>query len=132
MMSIEIFDVLVFRHNIVENVDITTTDPDWTDLMTLSVPDMSAGLYALSFSLKFNMHSTTKSFMYRFSVDGGVTWGITHYKEAKDKTDIQIIEVFDLIQTMAVGTIDIRCQVTREANASCVVEKGIISFERKA
>jgi hypothetical protein len=117
---------------IVENVDITTTDPDWTDLMTLNAPDMDAGSYALSFSLQFNMDSTNRSFMYRFSTDGGATWGAIYQHESKDKSNTDVVEVFDIWEHTAIGTIDVRCQVTRESAADCLVLKGIIACERKA
>jgi hypothetical protein len=127
----ELFDILTFDHITVENVPITTTDPDWTDLISLTTPQRAAGIYSLSFSLQFTMNSTSRSFMYRFSLDGGATWGHTYYKESKDKTDTQVIELFNLLDLATAQVIDVRCQVTREATADCEVVKGIIACERK-
>jgi hypothetical protein len=128
----ELFDILTYDYNIVENIPITTTTPDWTDVITLTTPERAAGTYGLAFSLQFNMASTTKSFMYRFSLDGGSTWGNTYYKEAKDKPDIQIIEVLSILELAAPAIIDVRCQCTREAAATCDVLKAILACERKA
>ena len=130
-MAIELFDVLTFSHTIVENVDILTTDPDWTDLMVLDTPDLATGVYALSFSLQFNMDSTNRSFMYRFSLDGGATWGAIYQHESKDKSNTDVVEVFDVINHTT-GDLDVAVQVTRESSADCVVLKGIIACERKA
>ncbi len=52
-MSIEIFDILTFDHDEVENIDITTTDPDWTDVLTLTTSNREAGVYGLVFALQF-------------------------------------------------------------------------------
>jgi hypothetical protein len=127
----ELFDILAHHHEIVEAVDITTTDPDWTDLITLLTPDLDAGVFGLVFSLQFNMDSTNRSFMYRFSNDGGATWSDIYEHESKDKSNTDIIEVFDLINHPG-GVLDLRCQVTRESDADCVVRKAIISVDRKA
>ena len=130
-MAIELFDILTFDHELVEGVDILTTDPDWTDLITLVTPDRDAGMYKLTFSLQFHMNSTSQAFLYRFSLDGGATWGIAYEKEVKDRHNTEVIEVIDLIETTAIGNIDVRCQVTREGSADCNVIKGFISCERK-
>ena len=126
----ELFDILTFDHITVENVDITTTDPDWTDLITLTTADREAGLYKLMFSLEFTLNSTSQSFLYRFSLDGGNNWGPVYQKEVKDRSNTEVIEVFNLIETAAIGVIDVRCQVTRESTADCTVVKGYISCER--
>ena len=131
-MAIELFDILTFDHALVENVDITTTDPDWTDLLTLNAPDRAAGLYKLTFSLQFILDSTSQAFLYRFSHDGGATWGVAYEKEVKDRHNTDVIEVIDLIETTAIGTIDIRCQVTRAGSADCNIIKGFITCDRKA
>jgi len=55
-MARELFDILTFDHNVVENVPITTTDPDWTELIDLVTPTRAAGLYGLAFSLQFSLH----------------------------------------------------------------------------
>jgi len=130
-MSIEIFDLLTFDHTIVENVDITTTDPDWTDLMALTTPVRDAGVYGLTFSLQFSLNSTSQAFLYRFSLDGGATWGIDYEKEVKDRHNIEVIEVLDVLELAADAVIDIRVQVTRESTADCEVIKGIVACERK-
>ena len=132
MMSVELFNVLAFRHNIVENIDITTTDPDWTDLIALTATDMAVGTYALSFSLQFTLHSTSQQFLYRFSHDGGATWGYEYDKEVKDRNMTSVIEIFDILEHTAIGDIDIRCQVTRSGGAACNVIKAIAACERKA
>ena len=128
-MATEIFDILTYDHEIVEAVDITTIDPDWQDLMILTTPARDAGLYEAKFSLQFNMNTTTRSFMYEFSMDGGASWGPTYYKEAKDRTDIDVIEVFNLIDHTG-GEFDVRVRVTREASAACHVLKAIAVLQR--
>jgi hypothetical protein len=127
----ELFDVLTFDSEVVENVQITTTDPNWTDLITLVTPSRAAGLYELSFSLQFTLNSTSQAFIYRFSLDGGASWGVAYEKEVKDRHNTEVVEVVNLIETTAIGNIDVRCQVTREGSADCEVIKGFISCERK-
>jgi hypothetical protein len=131
-MARELFDILTYDRELVENTDILTTDPDWTDLITLVTPSRDAGLYALAFTLQFSLNSTSQSFMYRFSHDGGATWGAIYEKEVKDRSNTEVLEVFDVIETTAVGNIDVRCQVTREGSADCTVHKAVITCERKA
>ena len=126
----ELFDILSFNKDQVENVDITTTDPDWTDLLSLDMPGLVSGVYGLSFSLQFTLNSTSQSFMYRFSLDGGATWGLAYEKEVKDRHNTEIIEVLNIIDHPS-GDLDLRCQVTREGTADCTVIKGIIACERK-
>ncbi len=63
----ELFDILTFDYDRVVDQDIVTTDPDWTDILSLSTVDRVAGTYGLVFSLKFTLNSTSQSFLYRFS-----------------------------------------------------------------
>ena len=126
----ELFDVLSFGKIQVDNVDITTTDPDWTDLMTLAMTGLAAGVNGMTFSLQFTLNSTSQSFLYRFSMDGGATWGAEYSKEVKDRSNTEIIEVLNVIDH-AGGDLDIRCQVTREGSADCTVIKGVMTCERK-
>ena len=126
----ELFDVLSFHSTTINNVDITTTDPDWTDLMYLAPADLQAGVYGLTFSLQFSLNSTSQSFLYRFSTDGGATWGHIYQKEVKDRSNVEILEVLNVIDHTG-GVLDIRCQVTREGSADCTVVKGIMTCERK-
>ena len=126
----KIFDVLTFDHAKAENQDITTTDPDWTDILTLTTPDREAGVYGAVFSLQFTLNSTSQSFMYRFSLDGGTSWGPVYQKEVKDKSNTEIIEAVDVLEHTG-GVIDLRVEVTRESTADCTVKKAFISVERK-
>jgi hypothetical protein len=127
----ELFDIMTFDSTVVENVDITTTDPDWTDLVTLTTPARTAGTYGAVLSLQFTLNSTSQSFIYRVSTDGGATWGPDYQKEVKDRSNIEVIELLDLIDHTAAGPIDIRCQVTRESTATCSVIKALLTCERK-
>jgi hypothetical protein len=68
--------------------------------------------------------------MYRFSLDGGATWGIDYEKEVKDRHNTEVIEVFNVIDH-AGGDIDLAVQVTREGSANCNVIKGVMTAERK-
>ena len=124
----DLFQILNFQDAIVEGVDITTTHPDWTDLLTLQ-ETMDPGRYLLGFSLQFNVGSTRSSFIYQFSTDGGSTWGPEYYKEVKDKTNTEVLEVFNIVQHGG-GSIDIRCRVTREAEMDCHIVKGMIFSQR--
>ena len=126
----KIFDLLTFDHTKAENQDITTTDPDWTEILTLTTPDREAGVYGAVFSLQFTLNSTSQSFMYRFSLDGGTSWGPVYQKEVKDRSNTEIIEAVDVLEH-AGGAIDLRVQVTRESTADCTVKKAFISIERK-
>jgi hypothetical protein len=127
----ELFSILTFDHNVVENVQITTTDPDWTDLIDLVTPIREAGIYGLSFSLQFSMNSTSQSFLYQFTIDGGSTWGPVYQKEVKDRSNIEVIEVFNVVGTAVNQEISIGCRVTREGSADCEVLKAMITCERK-
>ena len=127
---IEIFDVQTFDYSeITTETDITTTDPDWTDILLLS-GNRDQGTYKATFSLQFWLNSTSQSFMYRFSLDGGATWGPEYEKEVKDKHNIEVVEVISVIDHPG-GDYDIRVQVTREGSADCTVKKAFISFDRK-
>ena len=126
----QLFDILTFDNEEVENVVITTTDPDWTDLLNMDTPDREAGTYGLVFSLQFHLNSTSQAFLYRFSHDGGTTWGIDYEKEVKDKHNTEVIEVVDVLEHTG-GPIELAVQVTRESTADCTVLKAFISAERK-
>ena len=130
-MAKEIFDILTFDYNLVTDIDITTTDPDWTDVISVSTLDREPGTYKATFSLKFHLNSTSQSFLYRFSLDGGATWGIPYEKEVKDKHNTEVVEVIDIIEHTG-GQIEVFCQCTREGHAACEVLKGFISVERKS
>jgi hypothetical protein len=131
-MARELFDILTFDHSTVENVPITTTDPDWTELIDLVTPTRAIGLYGLAFSLQFSLNSTTQSFIYQFSLDNGATWGPEYQKEVKDRSNIEVIEIFSLLELTAPEVIALKCRVTREGSADCEVIKGMITCERKA
>ncbi len=126
----ELFDILTFDYDEVENLPITTTDPDWTDVLNLDTPDREAATYGLVFSLKFVLNSTSQSFLYRFSLDGGTTWGIEYEKEVKDRHNTEVIEVVDVLEHTG-GPIELAVQCTRESTADCTVLKAFISAERK-
>jgi hypothetical protein len=130
-MSVELFNVLTFDHNVVENVAITTTDPDWTDLISLTTLQREVGIYGIAFSLQFSLNSTSQSFLYQFSMDGGSTWGPIYQKEVKDRSNIEVIEVFNILELNTPEVIDLKCQVTREGSADCNVIKALITCERK-
>jgi hypothetical protein len=132
----ELFDILTFKYAKAENVDITTTISDsdpanqWTDLLTLD-RTLDPGTYAVVGAIQFQVGTVRQSFIYRFSYDGGATWGPSYYKEVKDKQNIEIVEALDIIRHDG-GDIDFRCQVTREGDFDCTVIKAILSIERKA
>jgi hypothetical protein len=128
---VELFDILTFDEEVVENLPITTTDPDWTEAVRLVTPSREAGTYSLAFTLQFTLHSTSQSFMYQFSMDGGSTWGPIYQKEVKDKSNTEVLEVFNTINHTG-GPINIVCQVTREGTATCNILKAVITAERKA
>ncbi len=127
----ELFDILTFDHAIAQDVDITTTDPDWTDILVLNTADREVGTYGLIFSLQFTLNSTSQSFVYRFSLDGGTTWGPEYEKEVKDRSNTEIIEAMDVLEHTG-GPIELAVQVTREGTADCNVRKAFIVAERKA
>jgi len=127
---VEIFDILTFDYDEVENLEILTTDPDWTNVLSVSTPARDPGLYKATFSLKFILDSTSQSFYYRFSLDGGTTWGPEYEKEVKDRHNTEVIEVIDMINHTGTNmTIAVQC--TREGTADCEVLKGFVSIERK-
>jgi len=127
----ELFDILNFKHTVVENQVITTTEPDWTDLLTHSFNAPEDGVYKLTFALQFTLNSTSQSFLYRFSLDGGNTWGVVYSKEVKDRSNTEVIEVVN-VEEITAGNKEIKLQVTREGSADCSVIKAFISSERKA
>lgn len=130
-MAKELFDILTFDYAKIENIDITTTDPDWTDLLNLNTPARPPGVYALKFSLQFHLNSTSQSFIYQFSMDGGATWGYEYQKEVKDRSNVEIIEVLNILETVTEAPIQVACRVTREGSANCTVIKCVLSCERK-
>jgi len=127
----ELFSILTFDHDKVEGVDIVTTDPDWTDILSLTTVDRAAGTYGLVFSLQFTLASTSQAFLYRFSLDGGATWGVAYEKEVKDRHNTEVVEVVDVLEHTG-GPVELAVQVTREGTANCTVLKAFISCKRKA
>jgi len=119
-----------FHYAQAENIDIATTDPDWTDVLTLTIPDAPAGTYKLDSSVQFTINSTSNSFIYRFSLDGGATWGPEYQKEVKDRSNTEILEVLNVIEHTG-GTLDIRIQCTREGTPDCTVIKALMTAELK-
>ena len=126
----ELFDILTFDEEVVENLPVTTTDPAWTEAVHLVTPNREAGVYSLAFTLQFTLNSVSQSFMYQFSVDGGASWGPIYQKEVKDRSNTEVLEVFNTINHPG-GVIDIICQATRESTADCNIIKAVISAERK-
>jgi hypothetical protein len=126
----ELFNILTYDHDIAENIDITTTDPDWTDVLSVTTPDRETGLYQALFSLKCTLNSTSQSFLYRFSLDGGSTWGPVYEKEVKDRHNTEVIEVLKLYDQTTTSPIQIAVQCTREGTANCEVLEAFISIER--
>jgi len=127
----ELFDILTYDHAIVENVPIETTDPDWTDVLTLTTPERQPGLYELRFSLQFTLNSTSQSFLYQFSMDGGGSWGPIYQKEVKDRSNTEVLEVMNLLELTAAQVVDVRVRCTRDGSATCNVIKAFISCDRK-
>ena len=127
----ELFDILTYDYDKVENVAITTTDPDWTDVLAVTTPSRGPGLYKATFSLKFTLNSTSQSFLYRFSTDGGATYGPIYQKEVKDRSNTEVLEVLKLVELTSAQVIDIVVQCTREGSADCNVVEAFISIERK-
>jgi hypothetical protein len=126
----ELFDILKFTSSEVENVDITTTHPDWTDLLQLQ-GEFDAGKYAVIGAIQFQVGSVRQSFIYQYSMDGGVTWLHEYYKEVKDKQNVEVTEVLNVIDHPG-GDIDFRCRVTRESDFDCTVLKALLTIERKS
>ena len=126
----ELFDILDFHHAKANDIEITTSEPDWTEVLALQA-NLKAGTYAAVFALQFNMNSTSQSFLYRFSTDGGSTWGPIYQKEVKDRSNTEVIEVVDVLEYGADAPVDIRVEVTREGTATTTVIEAFISVERK-
>ena len=126
----ELFDILAFESTVVENVPIDTTEPDFVTVITHQRTGLALGDYKLTFSMRFNHHTTSQSFLYRFSLDGGATWGLTYEKEVKERNNSEVIEVINVLKGIQ-GDLDVRLQCSREGTATCTVEKAFISSERK-
>ncbi len=126
----ELFSILTFDHTRVENIPIETTHPDWTDVATLTTPDREAGVYALSATFMFTLNSTSQSFIYQFSLDGGATWGIEYEEEVKDRTNKNVEDVFYVMDHTG-GPIDLRMRATREGSATAEIVECILAVERK-
>ena len=126
----ELFDILAYEDTVVENLPIATTEPDWTDVITHQRTGLALGDYQLTFSMRFVHNTTSQAFLYRFSLDGGVTWGVAYEKEVKDRHNSEVIEVVNVLKYIE-GDLDVRLQCTREGTANCTIEKAFISSERK-
>jgi hypothetical protein len=126
----EIFDILTYDYDKVNNLPVTTTDPDWTTALELTTPQRMPGTYKATFSLQFTLNSTSQSFLYRFSTDGGSTWGPVYQKEVKDRSNTEILEVLRLVEITSAAPIQVSVQVTREGSADCEVVEAFISVER--
>ena len=128
----ELFDILTFDHVQVSAVDVTVVEPDWQEVIRLTTPVRDAGLYALTFSLQFTFQSTSQSVLYRFSLDGGSTFGPTYEKEVKDRSNTEVIEVLHLLELMSSQAIDVVCEMSQTEDHSLHVIQGMITANRKA
>jgi hypothetical protein len=90
---------------------VATEAPDWQNLIDLTI-DRPEGLYEVNISLVWNYNVTSKSGMFRWTVDGGTTWLETS-EEPKDKTDHRPFSVTFPVEHTG-GTRNIKVEATRE------------------
>jgi hypothetical protein len=114
----DIFDIMTFDNQVVENVTITTDNPDWTTVNHFATPDRVAGKYKVEMSAIWKLDTVTKSGMLRYSVDGGTTWK-QFQSEPKDKTNDNA-NVFGLTIDHVGGVIDVRIEMTRESGTNAM------------
>jgi hypothetical protein len=126
----EIFDVLTYDNNVVNDVNITTDHPNWTEVNHFTTPAREAGKYKISMSVIWKLDTTTKSGMLRYSTDGGSTFK-EFQSEPKDKTNDNA-NVFALTLDHTGGAIDVRVDMTRESGTNAMdCSRSEIIVERK-
>lgn len=119
-----------FKYNKVVNVPITTNNPNWTPVNSVTFPNATAGLFMFTLSFTWKFASTTKSGLFRFSIDGGVSWTEV-WQEVKDKTNDNITYYAFPIELQA-GTIDFRLEATRESGTNAMdIKYCDLMIERK-
>jgi hypothetical protein len=127
----DIFDILTYDNQIVENITITTDNPNWTPVNSFTTPDREAGKYKIEMSVIWKLDTTTKSGMLRYSVDGGTSWK-EFQSEPKDKTNDNA-NVFGLTLDHTGGPINVQIEMTRESGTNAMdCSRCEIIVERKA
>jgi hypothetical protein len=128
-MAIELFDILTYDYNITENIDITSDYDSFDTVNTLITPNRLAGVYEVKLGIVWNLDTTNKSGIARFSLDGGNTWQEV-WSEPKDKTNDN---VGDFTRTLVHqgGQMHIIIEMAKEGGtASMVCEFSEISVRR--
>lgn len=110
--------------NIVVPIDV------YTELNRLDITALESGIYKMTFSMIYNLDSTTKSAYFRFSSDNGVTWHEIRRK-SKDVTDI-IPLTHSIVETITAGDKNIIVEAKKEdATTTLTVLMHEIMYERK-
>jgi len=73
--------------------EIIITSDTWVNILDTTWDERSAGLYEYKQSITYNMDVPNRSVIFRFSLDGGVTWE-ERSKEVKDAANIEDTEMF--------------------------------------
>ena len=111
---------------------VITDEAAYTNISTLSLPGALAGTYQLSFKANFNYDSaTTKSAMFRISLDNGVIWEYFKIKP-EDALDTKLYSTIEILNQVSDGNVNILFEgKTEDAADTLTVNKNTIILERK-
>ena len=122
--------VVIQNYNYVSETDILNIGATDTDLARLQLSGQPTGTYEVKLSLTYTFASTSKSAVFRFSLDAGVNWE-EFSKEPKDTSDREALSYFFPLSTG--GTIDVWLQGRKTGGTGALdVKFANIIVEQKA
>ena len=104
-----------YKYNKVENIDIVDDHPSFTPVNQLAVT-LPAGLYMVRIAILWNLDTTTKSGIARFTYDGGTTW-YEVWSEPKDRTNDNSGDFTYTIDHPG-GVLDVQLEMARESGTA--------------
>ena len=109
--------------------EVTVNTTTFIDILDKDLGTLPAGVYEYKHSMTFTIDSTTKSLIFRFSLDGGATWE-ERSREVKDVTNVEDTESsFPL--ALGVEPVHLRLQAKVESGATAVIKYASQVFEKK-
>ncbi|OYT57754.1 MAG: hypothetical protein B6U76_00160 [Desulfurococcales archaeon ex4484_217_2] len=121
----------VFEYDTVNDVTITSTAPDWQQLMEVDVANLISGVYKYTISVAWTLDSTTSSAGLRYSLDGGTTW-IESWEEPKDRTDVRHASFASVLVFPTDSPAHLLVQVSKENSGDTLtIKNGSLIIERE-
>jgi len=111
----ELFDILRYEYNKVQDISIDTKYPDFTPVNSVVMQQADPGVYEVGVSIKWTLNTASSSGILRYSLDGGTTW-YEAWEEPKDRTDDRHAYYAFPIEVTATQDIDFRVEMAKEAS----------------